>query len=179
MSKHFASPKKMFFVYEIRASSLVAATAPAAAPSAPLAVFGCECDCGLSSYTYLSCKDGRWAKSTANVDFKCVTLIPVKEAHALSVSSSSWLGLLGVEECKHKLPLSWILPPEAISVSSDNSVGLYASVTLLPEVLAKSATCSPLRPLIMRLLSQQHGCSELPCWFVKTKHRYDAFIRDF
>jgi hypothetical protein len=171
MPMHFPSPKKMFFVYEIRASPPGAATVPAAAPSEPLAIFGCECDCGLSLYTYLCCKDGRWAKMTANIQFKCVALLPVKEAHALIVSSSSWLGLLGVQECKHKLPLSWILPPEAIKVSSDNCTGLYSSLALLPGVLAKSSTCSPFRPLIMRLLSQQTGCCELPCWFVKTKYR--------
>jgi hypothetical protein len=169
---HFAAPKKLFFVYELHVSSPSAAPAVAAAPSSVHAVFGCECDCGVTSYTFLSCKDGRWVKLAATVEFKCVSLIPAKEAHALSMNSSSWLRLMGVEECKHKLPLSWILPPEAVVVTSGSSVGPYATVTLLPSVLASAAACLPFRPLVSRLLSQQPVCLDLPCWFVKTKHRF-------
>ena len=177
MPIHSLAPKKMFFVYEIHAAPSAATDAPAA-PSAPLAIFGCDCDCGVSSYTYLSCNESRWSKQTAAVTFKCVTLLPPKEAHALSVCSSSWLSLMGVEECKHKLPLSWILPPEALSISSGSSVGPYASLTLLAGVVTKASAWSPFGPLVMRVLSQQPGCSDLPRWFVKTKHRQVAFIRD-
>jgi hypothetical protein len=177
MPVHSLAPKKMFFVYEIHAAPSAATDAPAA-PSAPLAIFGCDCDCGVGSYTYLYCNESRWSKQTATVTFKCVTLLPPKEAHALSVCSSSWLSLLGVEECKHKLPLCWILPPEALSISSGSSVGPYASLTLLAGVVTKACAWSPFGPLMMRVLSQQPGCSDLPRWFVKTKHRQVAFVLD-
>jgi hypothetical protein len=163
--------KKLFFVYELRSAPPVAVPGAAALPSDHIAVLGCDCDCGLSSFTYLCCKDGRWAKQAAVLEFKCVALLSAKDARALSVCSTSWLSLLGVEQCKHKLPLSWILPPEALSISTDKSAGPYASVTLLPGVVAKATEWSPLGPLVMRLMSQQPGCADLPGWFVKTKHR--------
>jgi hypothetical protein len=170
---HSLIPQKMFFVYEIHAAAAAAAAAPtaAAASSTPLAIFGCDCDCGVSSYTFLQCKEMCWAKQTATVTFKCVALLPFKESHALSVCSSSWLSLMGVEECKHKLPLSWILPPEAIIISPGSSSCSCASLTLLAHVVAKASEWSPLRPLVQRVLSQQQHCSDLPRWFVKTKHR--------
>jgi hypothetical protein len=156
----------LFFVYEIHA-----AAAADAAPSAALAIFGCDCDCGVTSYTFLHCKESLWTKQAATVTFKCVALLPSRDALALSVCSSSWLSLMGVEECRHKLPLSWILPPEAVVVSSSGPASPYANVTLLAGVVARASEWSPFKPLVQRVVSQQQGCYDLPRWFVKTKHR--------